>query len=88
MAKNRAFSILQNIFVLITDATHHLGKPRQCLIYRMPARRAPVYATLQPTPLKIVYPCGSSAYQTKILLLFRTFASSFFVPFVPFVDVT
>jgi hypothetical protein len=28
-----------------------LCKPRQCLFYRGAARRSPVYATLQPTPL-------------------------------------
>ena len=36
-----------------------LWKPRQCLFYRWPARRSPVYAILQLPPLKIVYPCGS-----------------------------
>jgi hypothetical protein len=34
-------------------------EPRQCWFYRGGARRAPVYATLQPTRLVIVYPCGS-----------------------------
>ena len=38
-----------------------LGKPRQCSFYRGGARRRPIDATLQPTPLEIVYPCGSPA---------------------------
>ena len=40
---------------------HRLCAPRQCSIYRGAARRASQHATLQPTPLEIVYPCGSSA---------------------------
>ena len=38
-----------------------LGKPRQCSITREPARRGCIDAILQPHPLEIVYPCGSSA---------------------------
>jgi hypothetical protein len=38
-----------------------LGKPRQCSITRVPARRASIDAILQPRTLEIVYPCGSSA---------------------------
>jgi hypothetical protein len=38
-----------------------LGKPRQCSIYKGPARRASKHATLQAHPLEIVDPCGSPA---------------------------
>jgi hypothetical protein len=35
---------------------HLLGKPRQCLIYEVMARKAPVYAILQPTHLSLRSP--------------------------------
>jgi hypothetical protein len=44
------------------EGAHLLCKPRQCLIYKGPARRASVHATLQPAPLEIVVPCGSPGY--------------------------
>jgi hypothetical protein len=44
----------------IATASTSLREPRQCSIYRDRTRRATVYATLQTTPLEIVYPCGSS----------------------------
>jgi hypothetical protein len=42
-----------------------MWKPRLCSIYRGSARRASVYATLQPTLLEIVVPCASPASQRK-----------------------
>jgi hypothetical protein len=47
---SRCFAVLE---------THLPGEPRQCWFYRVSARRANKDDILQPTPLEIVYPCGS-----------------------------
>jgi hypothetical protein len=40
-------------------------KPRQWAFYTRPALRANKDAILQPTPLEIVYPCGSPGSHSK-----------------------